>query len=696
MSTAPAAPKPAGSPRRRRGGDPLSQQPLDAVQFRLCCLTVLAALLPHATWLPLPFLLVLLALIVFRWAQRGRQTSPWPWWFHTALMLCLCAASWVAIGSISGTQGAGFLAAMLVSKLYEAERVRDARSIATFASFLVMTQFLFQTALWAMLAGLPGVIVAVSTLASLHRPQPMTGTRRERAWASLRQPLRLMLMALPLTAVLFVLFPRLESPLWGNAFGQKGGMGLSDRMEPGQLGSSALDDRTAMRVRFPDGVPPLSQRYFRGLVLWRTDGRIWTRPEMSDAPALELPAVPDRGVRHEVTLEPDAAPWLPALDRPIAAPEGLHLSLDHSLPLRRGMRELRYQVVSSPDLALQADRLPVPVRNAGLSLPADRNPRTLAYARRMRERHPDPADFARVVIAMFRNDFSYSLEPPPLGGNSVDEFLFDTQTGYCEHYASAYATLLRAGGVPARVVLGYYGGYYNSIGGYLVVRRSDAHAWVEYWLEDRGWIRADPTSMVAPERIDRSAGAVGIDSLAGLRRGSLMNWLWTRWDYMELRWNDWVVNFQAIDQSRMLQSLSRWLPQTPRLPGLLLAIAVIAIVAFVAWKLRGQAPRRRDADPLAAWLQRLRTMLSAAGVSSHPSEPVSVLVARASAAYPEHAPLLGRLARRYQAARYATVESRPARLPLAQLRLKLWQSRLERFLRLRRRTVNDSPQGSPP
>ncbi len=688
-----AADHPRLSARSRRG-DPLSRQPLDAVQFRLCCLTVLAALLPHATWLPMPFLLLLLGLILFRWWQRGRQKGPWPWWFHTGLMLSLCATSWAAIGSISGTQGAGFLAAMLVSKLYEAERVRDARSVATFASFLVMTQFLFQTALWAMLAGLPGVIIAIAALASLHRPRPIPASETGLGWASLWPPVRLLLMAIPLAAILFVLFPRLESPLWGNAFSQKGGMGLSDRMEPGQLGSSALDDRTAMRVRFPEGLPPLGQRYFRGLVLWRTDGRTWTRPETSDAPALYLPPVPDRGVRHEITLEPDAAPWLPALDRPIAAPDGLHLSLDHSLPLRRGLRELRYEVVSSPDLALQADQLPSMVRTFALSLPAERNPRTLAHARQMRERHPDAADYARAVIAMFRDDFSYSLDPPPLGGNSVDEFLFETQIGYCEHYASAYATLLRAGGVPARVVLGYYGGYFNSIGGYLVVRRSDAHAWVEYWLQDRGWVRADPTSMVAPERIDRSAGALGVDSLAGLRRGSVLNWLWTRWDYMELRWNDWVVNFQAIDQSRMLQTLARWLPQAPRMLMLLSVIALIAVVAYVAWKLRQQPRRAATADPLAGWLHRLRTILAAAGVPSTPAEPVSVLVQRAASRFPEHAGLLGRLSQRYQSARYAARPgSAPGWSPLAELRLKLWGSRLKRSLRLRRQTINELPHG---
>lgn len=667
------------APWRQR--DPLTRQVLDPVQFRLCCLTVLAAMLPHASWLPMPFLSLLLVLIVLRWWQRDRWPKPWPWWFHTGLMLALCALSWASIGVISGTQGAGFLAAMLVSKLYEAERVRDARSVATFASFLIMAQFLFQTALWAMLAGLPGVVLAIATLASLHRPAGHSASGSGFSWTTVLPTLRLLVLALPMAVLLFVLFPRLDSPLWGTAFpSQRGGMGLSDRMEPGQLGSLALDDRTAMRVRFPDGVPPMSQRYFRGLALWRTDGRSWTRPEMSDAPAQDLPPVPDRGIRHEITLEPDAAPWLPALDRPIAAPEGLRLSVDHSLPLRRDLRELRYEVVSNPDLALQADHLPSLTRTFALSLPAERNPRTVAFARRMRERHPEPAVFARELMTMFRTNFGYSLEPPPLGGNAVDEFLFDTLSGYCEHYASAYATLLRAGGVPARVVLGYYGGYYNTIGGYLVVRRSDAHAWVEYWLEDRGWVRADPTSMVAPERIDRSAGALGEDSLAGLRRGSLLNWMWTRWDYLELRWNDWVVNFQAIDQARLLKRLTDWLPRLPRVLGVLAILAAAAALVIVLRHLRRRERRPRPDDPLAGWLRRLRSILATAGVASSEAEPASTLYDRAARAFPEHAALLGHHIGRYQAARYAAAPGDgPGRWSLAELWLKLSLSRLRRW-----------------
>jgi transglutaminase-like putative cysteine protease len=657
---------------------------LDRRQFGLCCLTVLVALLPHGSWLPPPFLLLLVALIILRWLQRARWPRPWPWLVRNGLMVVLFAAAWLSIGNFSGSQGAGFLAAMLVSKLYEAERVRDARSVATFASFLVMAQFLVQSQLWAMLAGLPGVLLALATLASLQQPQRAAPIR---LLPPLRQAAGLMAVALPLALVAFALFPRLASPLWGNANATRsGGMGLSDRMEPGQIGALWNDDRIAMRVRFPDGVPANGLRYFRGLTLWSTDGSAWARPSWADTRMIDTAPVPDVGIRHEITLEADAAPWLPALDRPVAAPDGLGMAIDHSLPMPRRNRELRYQVLSNPDLLLDPFGLDPQTRALGLALPSGRNPRTLALARQLRERHPDVETFANRLLDLFRDEFAYSFEPPPLGRDAVDDFLFRTRSGYCEHYASAYATLLRAGGVPARVVLGFQGGYYNRVGGYLMVRRADAHAWVELWVQGRGWLRADPTSMVAPERVDR-----GTDALAAFGdnfgRSTLGMWMRERWDFLELRWTDWIVNYRAADQSALLQRLMAWLPRTPLDLGLVLTGVALAAVFALAWLLRGRArpaPGARPADALARWLLAFRQVLAGAGVGSTAAEPASRLAARAGARFPELADAITRLSLGYQRARYAGdagLPGAPSRRALAGLWLRLRLARWRRWWR---------------
>ncbi len=468
--------------------------------------------------------------------------------------------------------------------------------------------------------------------------------------------------------------------MWGNTFNTRGGMGLSDRMEPGQIGELAMDDRPAMRVRFPDGMPDAADRYFRGLSLWTTDGRVWTRPAWTQAPRRELPPVPDRGIRHEITLEPDAAPWLPALDRPIAAPANLQLSMDHSLPLSRQNRTQRYEVVSDPDLALDPFGLPPQLRELALHLPSDRNPRSRALALQLRSQSQSEHDFAEQLLSLFTREFSYTLEPPPLGRNSVDEFLFDTRMGYCEHYASAYATLLRAGGVPARVVLGFQGGYYNQPGGYLVVRRSDAHAWVELWLEGRGWLRADPTSMVAPERIQRGSDAFsGLD--AGFRSSGAWRWLLDRWDFLEMRWTDWIVNYRAIDQSALLQQLLDWLPTSVSMLTLTLTLAIGLPLLWLLWLLRGRERSAEELDALALWLRRLRRVLASAGVPSTPAEPVSILATRASARYPALADRLRALTLRYQNLRYGDADAAskaPSRADLAELWLKLCWLRLRR------------------
>jgi len=530
------------------------------------------------------------------------------------------------------------------------------------------------------------MVLAIATLASLH--QARTGApiviARPIGQASL-----LIAVALPFALALFVVFPRLASPLWGNTFStQRGQMGLSDRMEPGQLGEAALDDRPALRVRFPDGVPPSSIRYFRGLTLWSTDGRAWSRPEWTDAPQLNLPPVPDRGVRHEITLEPDAAPWLPALDRPIAAPDSLRLALDGSLPIPRRNRALRYEVVSDPDLMLEPFGLSSQTEAMALALPQSRNSRTVALAKRLREETPDAEAFARRLLGLFTEEFSYALEPPPLGIDSVDEFLFDTKIGYCEHYASAYATLLRAGGVPARVVLGYQGGYYNATGGYLVVRRADAHAWVESWIEGRGWLRADPTSMVAPERIE--LGSSALDGLQNeFRHSDLFRWFHDRWDFLELRWTDWIVNYRAADQSALLQRLIDRLPQSFTALGSMVAAMIVIAAGLLIWLLRGRHAGPAVADPLARWFGAFRRVLASAGVPSTPAEPFNRIVARAAERYPSTSPTLTNLALRYHAVRYgASLGAGSYRLPrhaLATLWLTLWSQRLRRLARADRR-----------
>ena len=150
--------------------------------------------------------------------------------------------------------------------------------------------------------------------------------------------------------------------------------------------------------------------------------------------------------------------------------------------------------------------------------------------------------------------FEYTLTPQRLGRDSIDELLFSTRQGFCGHYASAFVDLMRAGGVPARVVTGYQGGEWNPIGHYLTVRQSDAHAWAEVWLPERGWLRADPTAVVAPQRLSREMLAFEDSGGDGERLRGSARWLaivLQTWDTVNFWWQDDVVGFNFTRQLKV-------------------------------------------------------------------------------------------------------------------------------------------------
>ncbi|RTK99023.1 MAG: transglutaminase domain-containing protein, partial [Neisseriaceae bacterium] len=157
-----------------------------------------------------------------------------------------------------------------------------------------------------------------------------------------------------------------------------------------------------------------------------------------------------------------------------------------------------------------------------LRLPSGYNPRARQLAQQWRTNSRTPGEVVDHALRYFnRQQFFYTLQPPLLGSDSVDDFLFNSRRGFCEHYASSFVFLMRAAGVPARVVTGYMGGELNPVGGYLIVRQSDAHAWAEVWLGNAGWQRVDPTAAVAPARVQQDlASALPIsDSLPLAIRG---------------------------------------------------------------------------------------------------------------------------------------------------------------------------------
>jgi transglutaminase-like putative cysteine protease len=427
-------------------------------------------------------------------------------------------------------------------------------------------------------------------------------------------------------------------------------------MSPGAISQLSESDEPAFRVRFTGPGPSSGDLYWRGPVLHDFDGYTWRRDE---TPLRRVPL--DHlgpAYAYRITLEPHRQRWWFALDTPIGAPRpDVEFTADYQLV---GLRDVTQPVTYDARSTLQTrsrEPLDAPARRQALRLPRGRNPRAVALGAQLRGRAPDDAHFVGDVMELFRRDgFVYSLTPPRLDLNSVDDFLFNTRTGFCGHYASAFVTLMRAGGVPARVVTGYQGGEWNPIGGYLIVRQSDAHAWAEVWIEQRGgWSRVDPTGVVAPDRLTRGFLG-GLGDVATRSGGATRELGWiTRgvlaWDTLNTWWKDRVIEFDLRKQLALLARLGFDDPGIDALRAMLLA----GLVSWLGW-IGLQLGRSRPAPPadaLATAYRRLCARLARAGLPSRPEHFGPLAYADlVTAARPELAARVRPLLHRYAALRF--------------------------------------------
>lgn len=632
---------------------------LDRAQFALLAVAVAATIATHLGHLPAWLAPVLALAIGLRVAWRRRH----PGAVRAALRLPLAAALLVAVigeyGNVFGRDpGSAFGCGLLALKLLEAETARDARVALAFCAFVLMSALLFDQSLAFSLLVATVLWLQVAALNRLE-PAPLAG--RQPLWRSLALAARLGVAALPLALVAFVLVPRLATPLWG-APGSDGvgRTGLTDRMAPGQFSELMLDDSPAMRVAFDGALPPVSAQYFRAIVLSDFDGTTWTR-SLSGLRQGPRPIAAGSGQHHayRVTLEANRQRWLPALEVPVSVPDGALLAGDDTLIANQPVTQPREYHVASIAGGRDTESLPDYMRRRLLRLPAGFGSRARALAQQWHSRAGgDDEAVVREALVLFRSSFSYTLEPPLLGRDSVDEFLFDTRAGFCEHYASAFVFLMRAAGIPARVVTGYQGGWWSGAGGYLLVRQSDAHAWSEIWMQGRGWVRIDPTAAVAPERIRSGEGLGGSNTRSSF---TVLGTLLDSVDWLRHGWNTVILGFNAARQRSLLLSLgvdaSDW-----REVGLaLLAAFGLALAATLWLVLRGG---NRPADPLvAAWL-RFCARLARRGVVRAPHEAPLAYGERAARALPPLAEDLRRLSRDYSDQRYAAEVDEQARRAL--------------------------------
>ncbi len=628
------------------------------------------ASLPHLLRLPLWISMLIALLAGWRLYQAHRRLPPPAKWLLICIAIGATAGVLLQYRTLFGREaGVVLLLIMLTLKLLEMRSQREGMLLGFLVCFLLITNFLHSQTILTGLYMLGCAWLLMATLISLQ----YTGT-----WPGWRHPVQragaLLLQALPLMLVLFLLFPRIQGPLWGMPHDAYAGLsGLSDQMSPGSLNSLILSDAAAFRAAFRDKIPEPRDLYWRGPVLWDYDGKTWSAPRLTFNSG-ELSTGGD-AVDYTVTVEPHNKRWLFALEFPGVRPPQAFTTIDMQLLSTIPVRSrLRYDMTSSLH-GTYGRTDSTTVLHRALQLPENHNPRTLQYARELRKKFPNDRSLVAAVLSRFRDDqFYYTLSPPLLNQHPVDDFLFNTRSGFCEHYASAFTVLMRAADIPARVVTGYLGGEINPIGKYILVRQADAHAWTEVWFPDQGWTRIDPTAAVSPSRVERGiASALPLsDPLPLFVRGhfELLQQMRLAWDSVTYNWNQWVLGYNP-DRQRLLLSQLGFSAATWRTLSVLLVICAGVAVLIGTW-LALRELRTTRPDAVRAAYDRFCRKLARRGVPRDPAEGPRSFAERAALCLPAHAAAISDISRRYADLRYGGISAVGA-LPELQQRIRAFK-----------------------
>jgi len=551
---------------------------------------------------------------------RGHWGAPGP--LVKGLMVGGCALGIMISfrGSLTTETMVSLLLCAFVLKLLEVKSRRDAQLLIFIGFITCATQLLFNQSPLAAFYSLLCCWLLLGSWRAIYllHSQPL---RR-----GLKRSGLLVLQALPIMALMFVVLPRL-GPLWAIPNQNKATSGFSDTMSPGDIGELVLSKAPAFRVAFEGAPPAANQLYWRGLIMNNYDGRSWHLREQWNPQIGAMPGQPSAKslINYTIILEPHGRRWLFGLTTPIALDAGKTRALigaDQLLLTRQAVTQrLRYKVISARAFNYpQAPQLSPTERLENTRLPPQGNPRARALAESWRAQGLNDEAIIAKALALYGQDFVYTLKPPTLGANAVDEFLFATKRGFCEHFASSLAFLLRAAAIPARLVVGYQGGRWNELENYLLVSQSDAHAWVEVWTPSQGWRTLDPTAEVAPERIETGLdNALSAEDLNLVQspwdRSALLLALQKRWDAAAYNWQRWVLNYDSEAQEGLFK---RWLGGSEpwRLALWLLGLGLAAAGVF-AWFIR-QRDNTRAQTPETRLVRRLERKLAARGLLRPP------------------------------------------------------------------------------
>ena len=630
----------------------LSKRPITARETFGLGAGFLLAGLAHLLRLPL-WLSGLICVIVFwRLYLAHRKTAAPRKWLLVLVALATAGGILLEYRTLLGRDaGVALLVVMLAMKLMETYTQRDGTLLGFLGFFLLVTNFLYSQTIGTALYMLACAWVLITVLIAMQFTGAWPGWYRPAQRAGL-----LLLQAIPLMLVLFLLFPRIQGPLWGLPHDAHAGLsGLSDNMSPGSLNNLILSDAVAFRASFRGRIPEARALYWRGPVLWDYDGRTWTAPRFVFN-AEELPAG-EPAIEYTVTLEPHNKRWLFALEFPMQRPPRAVVTRDMQLLSTTLVRNrMRYDMSSHLQSTYGADDSESVLRRA-LQLPDGYNPRTLRHAQELRRKFSDDRQLVNEVLAGFRNEnYVYTLSPPLLGEHAVDEFLFDTRRGFCEHYASSFTFLMRAAGIPARVVTGYQGGQVNPVGDYVLVRQADAHAWTEIWLSGAGWVRIDPTAAVSPARVERGIASAlpSSDALPMFVRGDFefLQRMRLTWDSVTYTWNQWVLGYNPERQRQFLANIGFSDATWQMLAVILFVCAGTAVLLGAMLALRDLRANRSDLVRTA--YDHFCRKLARRGLPRNPAEGPMDFAGRAAQWNSQAGQEINAISRDYVALRYGT------------------------------------------
>jgi protein-glutamine gamma-glutamyltransferase len=642
--------------------------PVVPVSVRLMLASLAGGAVLHADRLPLWCSVVAMAALIWQWLHSiGKLKLPTRA-FLVPLTLALLAGVVASFGTFSGlSAGTALLLVMGAAKLLETRTPRDVAVATCVSLVLVLAACLDRQSLLRLPLYLASGWTALATFAASGSARGATSAARAYGVAG-----RALLPALPFALLCFVLVPRLPGALWSMPPGESAQTGLADEMSPGSISELSQSDDIAFRVRFEGTAPPLEQRYWRGPVLHEFDGYTWRRSARG-APAQE-PTPLSAPLRYQVMLEPTNRVFLFGLDS-VASIEGRrHMrTFDGQILATRAITAaIAYSGVSHLRTRFDGP-LSILGRKLDTALPAGRNPQSIALARTIRARAASDRHYAILILDYFRAaGFEYTTTPPLLDLDSVDDLIFNTRRGFCGHFASAYATLMRAAGVPARVVTGYLGARWNPVGGYYTVRQSEAHAWTEIWIEGEGWTRVDPTAVVAPERLEQRADGLlagGRSIMRGLSGDAI--WLQNLRDYWDAAGGWWQENVVRFNRAAQLNLLRRLGLDDIDFPGMTLLLAGCATVwAMALWAIGRRRPVGARPDALARIWAQYVALLASRGITVAAYDGPRAIAALAAGRLPSAAAEISAFTARYAALRFGTAESTETALSFLRAQLR--------------------------